>query len=232
MSAERGMSMDGVHLLRKRQHTRLWYRQMPARDEPSFGGALARPLTAAEEVAWAELLGETVDMPAAPEPTAQPPDESAPAPQGPARRARRFGRPEPSVASATDQTAVPRPQVETEWRVVPEAAPSLLLAATELLDARTPGPVLRPGARYRVAGVQNGVVGLYVTDPDGESGLGFCAAVDLVCIDARFASYKMGRAFDAPPNPFRARIQRLTGGLSQATTTVLGAAASNGSRLS
>ena len=112
-----------------------------------------------------------------------------------------------------------------EWRTVPSSAPSLLLSATDLLDACNPGPVLRPGARYRIAGVQNGIVGLYVTEPDGASGLGFCAAVDLICIDARFNRYRVGgRIPDDSRCPFRSRMQRFTSGLSQATTALLDAA--------
>jgi hypothetical protein len=73
--------------------------------------------------------------------------------------------------------------------------------------------------------VQNGIVGLYVTEPDGECGLGFCATVDLICIDARFNRYRVGgRTPDDSRRPFRSRMQRFTGGLSQATTSLLGAA--------
>ncbi|HEY7035654.1 MAG TPA: hypothetical protein VH482_30210 [Thermomicrobiales bacterium] len=218
--------MDGVHGLRKRQHTRLWYRRLSASAPSARGSAWptsARPLSAADEAAWAELLAGTTDQP----PQATPPP--APTPAEPAPEPDRSGEPDLPLA-ATEQTAVLRPQIAEEWRVVPTSAPSLLLSATDLLDARTPGPVLRPGARYRVAGVQNGIVGLHVIDPDGESGLGFCAAVDLICIDNRFAGHKPGRTFRASTNPFRARMQRLTGGLSQATTTLLGAA-SNSTRL-
>src|SRR5262249_10987593 len=154
------------------------------------------------EAAWMELLSDPFAEPTPPESSPQLPAEPAPAPVVPeptlvesTRQARRLGQPETSSAAPKDQTVVPRPPVEEDWRTVPAGAPSLLLSATDLLDARSPGPVLRPGARYRVAGVQNGVVGLYVSDPDGDSGLGFCAAVDLICIDTRFAAYKMGSTF-------------------------------------
>lgn len=217
----RTASVDGVHVLRKRRRTRLWYRQLPesGRTVPRDASvAPTGPLSSAIEAAWAELLSEMPDEPAPAMPSPQPVAE--PAPAEPVPPTRRLGQPGAPLAP-TDQTAVLRPPVADEWRVVPDGAPSLLLAATELLDARKPGPVLRPGARYRVAGVQNGVVGLYVTDPDGDSGLGFCAAVDLICIDTRFTAVKAGRSFGAVANPFRSRMQRLTGGFYQARTARL-----------
>jgi hypothetical protein len=184
------------------------------------------PPAAAEEAAWAELLTDTSESPPRATPTPEPPTEPVPAPEQSTDQTRHPDLPDLPLA-ATDQTAVLRAASEDEWRTVPDSAPSLLLAASALLDARTPGPVLRPGARYRVAGIQNGIVGLHVTDRDGENVLGYCAAVDLSCIDSRFARHKPGRTFRVSRNPFRARMQRLTGGLSQATTTVLGTASND-----
>jgi hypothetical protein len=243
--------MDGVDLLRKRPHTRLWYRAMAATAQPATAppamtsgtNLLARVATAAEAAAWEDLVAEPLPEPAPARPVAAAP--AAPAPVVPApvlpeslRQTRGLGQTDPVAKPAVEPVAKPvvKPAIapaagdEDEWRVVPKTAPSLLLSATDLLDARDPGPILRPGCRYRIGGVQNGIVGLYVTDPDGQTGLGFCAAVDLICIDGRFHRFKSGRTPNLSNYPFRTRMQRLTGGLSQATTSLRGAAAANGSR--
>jgi hypothetical protein len=156
---------------------------------------------------------------------------SRPAPVDALQQTRQLGRTQPLAKPTNGQAAVRRDPTWDEWRTVPDSAPCLLLAATPLLDARIPGPVLHPGARYRIASVQNGVAGLYVVGSDGKTGLGYCAAVDLICIDGRFNSHKSGRIYGASANPFRSRMQRLSGGLSQATTSILGAGASQDSRL-
>jgi hypothetical protein len=222
--------MDGVHLLRKRQHTRLWYRTMPASERTtptSTAELLADVAAAADEAAWAQLLAEPWDetkLLGSDDETAV---DASPIASESVRQTRRLGRARPAAIPDVE-----RPAIWDEWRTVPASAPSLLLSATDLLDARNPGPVLRPGARYRVAGVQNGVVGLHVADPDGASGLGYCAAVDLICIDDRFGGPRSRRPAGVPGNhPFRSRMQRLTGGLSQATAALAGIAASTGSRL-
>jgi hypothetical protein len=243
--------MDGVHLLRKRHHSRLWYRAMPVTVQPPIAqptmasgtDLLMHVATVAEAAAWDDLLAEP--MPVPPAPTPVPTVVTAPvvlAPVAPApvvtapvlpesvRQTRRLGQSQPVAKETANAVAAPVAEDQDEWRVVPETAPSLMLSATDLLDARNPGPVLRPGSRYRIGGVQNGIVGLYVTTPDGESGLGFCAAVDLICIDSRFHRYKSGRTLNVATSPIRSRVQRLTGGLSQATTSLLGAAASHSSR--
>lgn len=241
--------MDGVHLLRKRQHTRLWYRALPATAQPatppteltSSTDLLVHVASAAEEAAWAELLATEVSAPVPAPPVAARPVVTAPVVTAPLvdeslLQTRRLGQPEPiakpnaPATPAPNQVTAPLAADNDDWRTVPDTAPSLLLSSTDLLDARNPGPVLRPGVRYRLAGVQNGVVGLYVIDTDGESGLGFCAAVDLICIDSRFNRYRVGRTPNVSKHPFRSRMQRLTGGLTQATTSLLGAAASHGSR--
>lgn len=232
--------MDGVYLLRKRRHTRLWYRAMPATAQPP----LAQPamISGTDLLVHAAAAAEPRPAPAparavAAPPVAPTPDVPAPVVAAPVlpeslRQTKRPGQPQPAAKETAARATAPvsgGEDEEHEWRLVPATAPSLLLSANDLLDARNPGPVLRPGCRYRIAGVQNGVVGLYVTDPDGQTGLGFCAAVDLICIDGRFHRFRAGRTPNVDKHPFRARMQRLTGGLSQATTSLLGAA-SHGSR--
>jgi hypothetical protein len=185
-----------------------------------------------DEAAWAELLAEPVggdvDLNVDVTPTAAPVVAPEPVLASVARPVKRLGR----VDAAAQRTAV-LPAVDPEpvksqvtrwegWRIVPDSAPSLLLSATDLLDARDPGPVLSPGARYRVASVQNGVVGLHVAAHDGEVGLGYCAAVDLICIDPRFSVQKPGRSFGFSAPQLKSKVQRITGSLSEAATSLLG----------
>jgi hypothetical protein len=224
--------MDGVSDLRKRHNTRLWYRRWPA-DAPE-----AQPTLDHEEAFWAELFAAAApEAPATPAASTEPPGPSAVtaplaashpmSPRDDHPRPRLEAPPKRDAGQTNLQSAL-----SGDWRTVPSPSPSLLLSATELLDARIPGPVLRPGARYRVASVQNGVVGLEVVDPLAHVGvsLGYCAAVDLICIDPRFANQTLGRQFGAPTNPLKATVQRLTGGFTLATS-FLGAASSHGSRL-
>jgi hypothetical protein len=190
------------------------------------GGAAADDIAdTLDETDWADLLADPVGgdiAPAASVPAGEP------APVSARRPVRRLGHTEAAAQQATVlAAAVPEPDtapaaVAENWQTVPDSAPSLLLSATDLLDARDPGPVLSPGARYRVASVQNGVVGLHVAALDGTIGLGFCAAVDLICIDPRFAGHKPGRPFAFTAPQIKSRVQRFTGGLSEVATSLLG----------
>lgn len=71
----------------------------------------------------------------------------------------------------------------TEWRDAPRHCPILLLSANQILDARIPGPMLGPGTRYRIVSIDDGVVRLQVEALDGQVGLGYCNAVDLMCYE-------------------------------------------------
>jgi hypothetical protein len=62
-----------------------------------------------------------------------------------------------------------------------------MLSSTSLLDARLPGPVVGPGARYRVVEVLDGVVGLDVMLADGAVTRGYGNAIDMGSLDSRFA---------------------------------------------
>jgi hypothetical protein len=228
--------MDGVHVLRKRNNTRLWYRQIPVKPQ-----RIINPKDSADvpgddhsnDEAWEQRFTDLSDEAAA---------EASDVEMSP--RVENIKIPTLPAAPVVVEIRTPAPvgetrpvqlriveQVGEDWRTVPASAPSIMLSATELLDARNPGPILHPGVRYRIAEVQNGIVRLYVIDPtgeDGDSGFGYCSTVDLICVDRRFASYHPGRAFDAT-TPFRSRVTRLTGTLSQATTSLF-SAATNGSR--
>lgn len=71
----------------------------------------------------------------------------------------------------------------TDWRDAPRHCPILLLSSNPILDARLPGPLLGPGTRYRIVSVADGVVCLQVETLDGQVGLGYCNAVDLMCYE-------------------------------------------------
>jgi hypothetical protein len=70
--------------------------------------------------------------------------------------------------------------------------------------------------------VRNGVVGLDVAGSDGRAWRGYCAAVDLICIDRRFAGFRPGRHLGASMGSLKARVQRVVEGLNQATDSLLG----------
>jgi hypothetical protein len=229
--------MDGVHVLRKRKNTRLWYRQMPVQPQRTIkptASTADNDADQSKDETWEQLFGESNDPAFIDAPVvdvAVPPATSDIKTLPTAPIAVEIPNPAPPAPGNQKLSTAPTTPDGDGWRTVPNAAPSILLSATELLDARTPGPVLHPGVRYRIVAVKNGIVGLDVFDPTGEegdSGFGYCSTVDLICIDRRFAGYQPGRGFD-PAAPFRSRVTRLTGSLSHATTSLL-SVATNGSR--
>src|SRR5688572_26588082 len=148
--------MDGVHLLRKRRHTRLWYRSMPATAQPPMArptmtsgtDLLGHVATAAEEAVWEEHLSEplpatalaqpVIAAPVAPVPVDPVPVAAAPELLESVRQTKRIGQPQSAAKEIATPVAAPvsgGAEDEDEWRVVPDTAPSLLLSATDLLDA-------------------------------------------------------------------------------------------------
>ncbi|MER3438168.1 MAG: hypothetical protein C4346_11575 [Chloroflexota bacterium] len=210
--------MDGVHGLRKRPVTRLWYRRIPEPvDAHDILDCVLDPSVGTDEL-FSGLLSDRIE-----------PDN------GNATVERRTGS-TPSVQVASDdidRNALPKDAKPTpvlnglpagwqdEWRTVPATAPSLLLAGSSLLDTRVPGPVLRPGCRYRVVGMHNGVVGLAVASAEGEVAIGFCAAVDLACSDSRFAARSATRQLGAAAGSLRTKAKRVSWSLTQTTTSLL-----------
>lgn len=210
--------MDGARELHKRPVTRLWYRRIPeSADSDRLIERVMDPRIGTDEL-FAGLL---------------PVDSGHPSNGGPAEHdaGRNPGdsqnRGERRIATSPDSAPMPATSNglpadwRDEWRIVPPAAPALLLSGTSLLDARAAGPVLRPGCRYRVISLNNGVVGLAVATPDGEVSTGYCAAVDLICIDSRFAARSATRQLGAAAGSLRAKVQRLSWNLAQTTTSLL-----------
>jgi hypothetical protein len=107
----------------------------------------------------------------------------------------------------------------TDWRDAPRHCPILLLSANQILDARVPGPLLGPGTKYRIVTVTDGVVCLQVEALDGQVGLGYCNAVDLMCYEPDImylrGEKRSGRRYTARLNLSRIshRISGVTGSL-------------------
>lgn len=211
--------MDGAPELHKRPVTRLWYRRIPESvDSDLLIERVMDPRIGTDEL-FAGLLttdnGYQSEGGLAEDGAGQNPDDSQ-------------HRGERSIAKSADDATKPSESNglpanwRDEWRTVPPSAPALLLSGTRLLDARVPGPVLRPGCRYRVISLNNGVVGLAVVTPDGEISTGYCAAVDLICIDSRFAARSATRQLGAAAGSLRTKVQRISWNVAQTTTSLLG----------
>lgn len=149
--------------LARREGTRLWYRIEPnSQDEDQLlweGHRRETKVTATEEESPRTRTGQLRSMEAL-QATLEQTEAPAPSPQN-----------------------VDDIQVLTDWRDSPRHCPVLLLSSTSLLDARQPGPLLGPGTKYRIVTVNDGVVCLQVQALDGQVGLGYCNAVDLMCYE-------------------------------------------------
>lgn len=210
--------MDGAHGLHKRPVTRLWYRRIPeSANSEVLLGRVMDPRIGTDEL-FAGLLPVTSghsseDGSAAGDAKQMPVDA-----QDGGERTK--DTPVHAVSNASTLNGLPA-DWRDEWRTVPATAPALLLSGTSLLDARVAGPVLRPGCRYRVVSLSNGVAGLAVATPNGEVSTGYCAAVDLACIDSRFAARSATRQLGAAAGSLRAKVQRISWNLAQTTTSLL-----------
>lgn len=156
--------IDGTDTLQRRERTRLWYRQQsePPKDiSPLEAIAKHRAIPAA--IGTDRLVRESVSL------------------RANLQRA---------VGETADGAEVPAERVTTpltSWRHAPTHCPVLLLSASSLLDARNPGPILGPGARYRILSLNDGIAALEVAALDGHIGAGFCNAVDLTCVEPNIA---------------------------------------------
>ena len=149
--------------LARREGTRLWYRVEPGSQHEDRlvweGHGRDTPATAAEGAPPRTRTGQLRSMDA--------------------------------LQATLEQAETPEPSRQdveeihtlTDWRDSPRHCPVLLLSATTLLDARQPGPLLGPGPTYRIVTVNDGVVCLQVQALDGQVGLGYCNAVDLMCYE-------------------------------------------------
>jgi hypothetical protein len=128
-----------------------------------------------------------------------------------------------------DEPILPLPAVEpaldsaagAPWRVAPDSAPSLMLSSSRLLDARHPGPILGPGARYRVVEVHDGVVGIDVMLADGAAARGYGNAIDMRSLDSRFSATG-GTRGRGTSTLARAGLSRVTQSLASVTGQLRG----------
>lgn len=229
--------IDGVHGLRRRARTRLWYRALPpvetiadhlrvAIEHAPHLAVTAPDLVDAVRVHaiyggsndFTDLLvgewpSEEIDTDSV---VAEQPALSTEERQS--RMLRRLGSHHDIAPVAAEQTIEEMPAPLTDWRRAPRNAPTLLLAASALLDGRRPGPILSPGSQYRVLFAEDGIVGLEVKDVDGNSAVGYCNAVDLTCIEPMVVNLSNGRA----KSTTKQRLQRIGKGFSQVTGSLGG----------
>src|SRR4051794_1991269 len=114
--------MDGIHVLRKRKNTRLWYREIPVQSQRSIipeDSAVVPDEDPTSDEAWERLFTDLSD-----EASAETSDvEIPPLPAAPTH----VDIPAPAPVSET-KSALPAlvEQFGEDWRTVPNSAPSIL----------------------------------------------------------------------------------------------------------
>jgi hypothetical protein len=229
--------IDGVHGLRRRARTRLWYRALPPvelmADHLSVAIEHAPHLTVtAPDLVDAVRIhavhvnsNDFTDLLVGEWPSEEIDGDSVVAEQ-PAlsteerqtRMMRRLGAQHDIAPVTVDPVVADMPEPLTDWRFVPRNAPTLLLASTVLLDGRRPGPILSPGSKYRVLSAEDGVVGLEVMGADGTSAAGYCNAVDLTCIEPMVVGLANGRGMSTT----KQRLSRIGKSFSNVTGSLGG----------
>lgn len=229
--------IDGVHGLRRRARTRLWYRALPPVDGIVERLRVAFELAPNLTVTDPDLIdamrvraigldsGDQTDLLVDERPSEEI-DTDTVVSERPSlsdeerriRMLRRLGSHHDIGPVSADDPATEQPQALTDWRLVPRNAPSLLLASSALLDGRRPGPVLAPGSQYRVVSAEAGIAGLEVMDASGETAVGYCNAIDLTCIEPMILALASGRARVST----RQRLQRIGKSVSHVTGSLGG----------
>ena len=153
--------IDGIHELRQRSESRLWYRLIQPDNVPLI--PVARPaqrtyaVVTAPVVPIADQLAEIARIAIA------------------------------AGMRAEAQTEQPKPPDEAsgaaDWVIVPENCPALLLSASPTLGGQVTDAHLAPGVRFRVASIANGVAEIEVLHGGGAIVRGYCNTVDLACAD-------------------------------------------------
>jgi hypothetical protein len=227
--------VDGVHGLRRRERTRLWYRALHPSDlipdhiRAAIQNAPHLTVTAPDLVEIARVqpvrggvadeqdtfLGEwPADLPK----DGEREDVTLSAHERQTRLLRRLGAQfDPTTMTADLQLPAEPATALTDWRIVARNAPTLLLASTSMLDGRQPGPILGPGSEYRVLSADDGVVGLEVRNEGGAIATGYCNAVDLICIEPMVVSM----ATAGWKKSTKQRLSKVTRGLSSMTGSLI-----------
>lgn len=201
--------IDGIDTLKRRERTRLWYRQKPtpvetisplealAHGRPVSAVRIVRSVLAPVPAGTDRLVRESVTLSA----NLQKALERADEPEAPLAR--------------QDSDAL------TDWRDAPMHCPVLLLSASPLLDARNPGPILGPGTRFRILTVNDGVAALEVAALDGQTGAGYCNAIDLACVEPNIAYLRRESGANVRQTA-RLSLNRLSQRISGVTAALVG----------
>lgn len=185
--------IDGIHELRQRRKTRLWYRALP-----SWPLLLRRPA----RLSHADAAVEPVPDPA--------PDQLAEI----ARIAIAAGRrAEPQSASAAPGADDIEPSL---WQFFPPGCPSLMLSASPTLGGKLSDAQLAPGAQFRVRSISNGVAQIDVVSPHGQVVQGFCNTVDLACAGSAAPASRLGAAMSLLPRTGKPKFPNLAQGFGAA----------------
>ncbi len=155
--------IDGVHELRQRSESRLWYRVIQPESvpltrsvRPAQAPPVAPPAVAAPPLPIADQLAEIARIAIA----------------AGKRAGAQIDRPEPKADSI--DTA--------DWVIVPASCPALMLSASPTLGGQIAEAHLAPGVRFRVASIANGIAEIEVLQSNGAV-RGYCNTVDLACAD-------------------------------------------------
>lgn len=202
--------IDGIDTLRRRDRSRLWYRQhpQPVKTLPTLDAVtLGRPASA-DRISRSDLVPTSLGTDRL---TLESVSRSA------------------NLQKALDEAdaVIEKPQVQsgadalTAWRDAPTHCPVLLLSASPILDARNPGPILGPGARYRVHALNDGVATLEVAALDGQVGIGYCNAIDLTCFVPDIAHLRREGGANVRQTA-RLNLNRISQRLSGVTAALIG----------
>lgn len=211
--------IDGVHGLRRRARTRLWFRALPKVDtvpdhlREAIENAPHLTVTAPELVQAVRVHAVHDSQPVGTDLLiSEEPGRTEPL-LSPEERQERLRRRLGNQHQMSGAPAQPQTTALTDWRVVRRNAPTLMLAATSLLDGRKPGPILGPNCEYRVVSANDGVVGIEVRMADGVTEVGYGNSVDFMCIEPMVAHLgENGKRVST-----KERLQRITRGLTSVT---------------
>jgi hypothetical protein len=178
--------IDGVHELRQRQATRLWYRALQV--DSVVLSPIVRSGLAVHEV-----------EPVQPEPAVPSADQFAEI----ARIAIAAGK---RAEAQIVESAPPEPDESFDWRLVPANCPALMLSASPTLGGQMSEAHLAPGIRFRIESIANGVAEVFVMDDCGEPVRGYCNTVDLACADPERASGRSAYGKSRLPRSSRFKI--------------------------
>ena len=222
--------IDGIHGLRRRERTRLWYRSFQESDFQFTAQQVQAEQAIDEIVESADATEDDYSQDAIDAFLSEwVADAEAVRTETPAaisgeerqeRILRRLGEFHQIKPVAVDEPIPAKRSIEriaiTGWRNVPRNAPMLMLSNSSMLDSKTAGPILGPGSRYRVLSAEDGIVELQIDTPEGDLETGFCNAVDMTCIDPMIVHLAGGRKIST-----KQRLSKIGRGISHVTGSLM-----------